>query len=121
MIAVKIPADGTKPAVVVDDELTLEYLQAAVGGFIEAVNVSDVVNLYPVELSAIEFTVFGNEEGKLIGLPQNDRATGLCVFALAVGDVIAGDVIVIGPPGPEGEETPCPQGIIEILAKCGWL
>ena len=121
MHAVKIPADGTKPATIVDEELDLRYLQEAVGGMIEAVNIERV--LTDTGTKTVDATVFVNEEGKLIGLPVNPRATDLCALKIGgwIHDVINGDVIVVGPPGPEGEETPCPKKVIAIIREWGWF
>lgn len=64
-----------------------------------------------------------NEEGKINGLPVNPRATDFC--ALAIGgwfrDIIVGDVVVVGPPGPEGEETPVPDEAVAVVREWGWL
>lgn len=54
---------------------TLEALQQAVGGYIEAVELEDGVCL------------ICNEEGKLLGLPSNQRVGG---------DVIAGTFLIVG-------------------------
>jgi hypothetical protein len=35
--------------------------------------------------------------------------------------VICGDAIFVGPLGPEGEETPCPDEIVSIVGEWGWL
>jgi hypothetical protein len=121
MKAVIVPADSQSPAQVVDAQLTLDYLQGVVGGLIEAVHLDQV--LTDSGRRDVDATVFLNEEGKLIGLPVNPRATDLCALAIGgwVLDVICGDVIVVGPPGPEGEETPCPDEIVSIVAEWGWL
>ena len=121
MKAVVIPADSACPARVVDEKLTLAYLQGVVGGLIEAVNISRV--LTDSGMATVLATVFVHEEGKLIGLPVNPRATDLCAVTIGgwVRDVIVGDVIVVGPPGPHGEETPCPDGIVAIVDEWGWL
>lgn len=121
MKAVIVPADSARPAQVVDAQLTLDYLQGVVGGLIEAVNLYQV--LTDSGRRHVDATVFVNEEGKLIGLPVNPRATDLCALAIGgwVRDVICGDAIVVGPPGPEGEETPCPDEIVSIVGEWGWL
>jgi hypothetical protein len=61
-------------------KLTLEQLQAAVGGLIE------VVRTHNMNLTGL--VVFCNEEGLLLGLPPNVNAS------LFVGSPLVGDVIV---------------------------
>jgi len=69
---------GTKE----DGSLSLDQMQKAVGGFIE------IVQCHEVEGDSI---LVINEEGKLEGLPVNQRATNLAdIFE---GDVIVGDAI----------------------------
>ena len=79
MKAVIIPADSRTPVRLVDAELTLDYLQGAVGGLIEAVNIEEV--LTDEGRKDVDATVFVNEEGKLLGLPVNSRATDLCALS----------------------------------------
>jgi len=64
---------------------TLEELQNIVGGYIEIVHLMDVDNTIIVL----------NEEGKLMGLKYNPKATELCQkhHVLMDGDFIVGDVI----------------------------
>lgn len=121
MKAVVIPADSNQPARVVHEKLTLEYLQAVVHGLIEAVNISQV--LTDSGRKHVACTMFVNETGKLIGLPVNPRATDLAALAIGgwIRDIIVGDCIIVGPPGPQGEETPCPDKVIAIVDKWGWL
>lgn len=121
MKAVIIPADGSQVARIVDEKLDLKYMQGVVGGYIEAVDV-DVI-LTDTGKKQTNATVFVNEEGKLIRLPVNPRATDLCAIAIGgwVRDVIAGDVIVVGQPDAEGETTPVPANIIKAVEDWGWL
>lgn len=98
----------------------LRYLQKAVGGWIEAVSIEDV--LTDSGRVHVPATVWVNEEGKLDGLPVNPRATDLC--ALTIGgwfaDVICGDAVVLGPPDARGDETTCPDLIVRIIEEWGW-
>jgi Domain of unknown function (DUF3846) len=118
--ALIIPASGEK-AWVVDERIDLDYLQNVVGGWIEAVDVEQV--LTDSGRRSVNATVFVNEEGKLNGLPVNHRATDLC--ALAIGgwfhDVIVGDVVVAGQPDDEGETNAVPDALIQIVSEWGWL
>lgn len=62
-------------------DFSLEELQAVVGGYIEIADMGD------------EFMVL-NEEGKLLNLPLNERATALYKKKVYAGDYIVGDVLV---------------------------
>jgi hypothetical protein len=121
MKAIVIPADGNCPARVVDEKLTLDFLQGAVGGLIEAVCICQV--LTDSGMQSVDCTCLVNEDGKLDGLPVNARATDLAAVAIGgwVRDVIVGDVIVVGPPDSDGEETACPDQVIDIVRVWGWL
>ena len=63
-------------------DFSLEELQAVVGGYIEI-----------AEMKGGEFMVI-NEEGKLEGLPFNEKATELYQKKVYQGDFIVGDVLV---------------------------
>lgn len=65
-------------------KFTLEELQAYVGGYIELVCYTHDNHLLIV-----------NEEGKLLNLPYNDRATQLFRMNRLTRDVIVGDVVLI--------------------------
>lgn len=78
-----------------DSNSGLAVYQRIVGGFIEL-----VPNPHGV-------TVYCNEEGKVMEppLPLNWRATALFGDWLQPWDVIAGNVVVVGPPDEEGYDT----------------
>lgn len=69
----------------------LKELQEAVGGWIQAVDLSDTL------------TMWLNEEGKLNGLPLNTQATDLWEEVYGKTDFIVGNVIFTGGTGDEGE------------------
>lgn len=121
MKAVIIPADSNLPARIVEAKMNLDYYQGVVGGLIEGVSIERV--LTDTGMKSVEATVYVNEEGKLIGLPVNPRATDLCAVTIGgwIRDVIMGDVIVVGPPDDEGETLPVPENVIEIIREWGWL
>lgn len=89
---VVIPAEG-EPYSLLLPENPLPIYQKIVGGWIELVPNPQGV------------TVYCNEEGKIHGLPPNHRATALFGEWLHSWDVIAGSVIVVGPPDEEGYDT----------------
>lgn len=62
-------------------KVLLEELQAAVGGFIEMINVYNKVMIV-------------NEEGKLEGLPINKKATEFFQMCYRTNDVIVGNAIL---------------------------
>lgn len=91
---VKIPVQGAPSLLTVEDgQSTLDVLQEAVGGYIEAVGVND------------GYTIYLNEEGKLDGLPLNEQATRLTRGILSPFDLVAGDVVLAGPLDDEGYDT----------------
>jgi hypothetical protein len=120
LVTVVIPADSTLPARVEDVAVDLAWLQGQVGGYIEAVMVQRI--LTDEGMRTTNCTVFVNEEGKLTGLPVNARATDLCAVTIGgwFNDVIAGDVVVVGPPDNRGDETSCPQEVVDIVTEWGW-
>ena len=117
--AIVIPVDGPLRVEMIAGD-RLHHLQGVVGGLIEAVNLSEV--LTDTGRRRVACTVFVNEEGKLLGLPVNPRATDLC--AIKIGgwflDVIVGDVVVVGWPDDQGGETSCPPEVERIITEWGW-
>lgn len=86
-----IPADLNTP-VRVDNLGGLEDYQRTVGGDIETIAyLEDVVPYF-------------NEEGKLLGLEKNARATAILAFNMFPDDYIAGDCIFAGFDGDTGED-----------------
>lgn len=85
-----IKADGTLVKEAKTEAVGLEELQAAVGGYIEAVSGFDTY----LNQNAVAFC---NEEGKLKGLAINEQATRFWAYANGghVGDVLVGDVVVL--------------------------
>lgn len=118
--AIVVPADGS-PARIETKEWTLDELQAGVGGYIEAVDIAQV--LTDAGLKTVNATMFVNEEGKLIGLPVNPRATDFAARTIGgwFSDVILGDVVIIGQPDDEGETQSVPQAAINVVKNFGWL
>ena len=95
-----IPADPAKEVTfhdISDGDRYLGELRELVGGDIESV---------PLERYAM--TMYVNENGKLEGLPRNNRATVLANWAAAIraDDIIGGDVVLTGPLDASGADTP---------------
>lgn len=87
-------------------DISLEAMQALVGGYVEAVDVT---------VAGHECTIWLNEEGKLRGMPPNALATQLAGTRLLIGDYIAGDVIVTGGVGSEGQTLPVHDEAAAVL------
>ena len=92
--AILVPAVGEAHEVQIPErgEGELDALQRLVGGWIEVV---------PTDA----LTVYCNEEGKIIPLPPNYRATNAFGSELQPGDILAGDVVVLGELDDEGDTT----------------
>lgn len=99
--AMVVKADSNVLTVVEDFDHSLENMQKAVGGYIEAVRVTD------------DIVMWLNEEGKLNDLAPNFNLNG--VGGLAI-DVVVGDVIITGSNG-EGETTSLTAENVEELKK----
>lgn len=88
----------------VDADMTLDYLSAVVGGYIEYVFVTKGVHAYV------------NEEGKLYGLEPNYAATRLAGYEGV--DVLVGPVIFLGDK-PDGEEGDLPPEWLDLGQRMG--
>lgn len=102
-----VPADGN--AMVEErDYRTLEDYQAAVGGWIETV---DLPSFGPV-------TLYVNESGIAENLAPNLRATFLWWYHaphIRGQDAIVGNVAIVGYPDVIGDSTDVPDDVIELL------
>lgn len=85
-------------------EVTLQWLQDMVGGYIEAVDVDPDGTV-----------MYCNEEGKLINLPVNVIATELFRASHGFYDVIMGNVVLIGSDGSTGENADLTPHGFELL------
>lgn len=72
--------DGTTQSLP-DGELSLEFMQSVVGGYVKIAHIGN------------NMLLVCNEEGKLIGLPLNVAATTFCL-AHGFNDTIVGNVII---------------------------
>lgn len=76
------------------EEITLEYLQEKVGGWVQAVPMIG-------ELSGL--TLWVNEEGKFSDLPLNELATAVWELSYGETDFIVGNAILTAGEGYDGE------------------
>lgn len=100
-----VPADNSKSLEVRDLE-KLEDYQVAVDGWIEAVDVP-----------AFGVTIYVNEEGLIRRLPFNPRASFLWWYHVpgAHHAMLVGDVIIVGTPDENGDNTDAPEEIVDLL------
>ena len=91
--ALIVTTDGELKATSLPDDEFAQYnlMRATVGGLIEAV---------PLDDSTVMWV---NEEGKLHGLPANEKATSLAAGRIFPGDYIAGQAIITGHMNDTGE------------------
>jgi hypothetical protein len=92
--AIKLTTEGQASLIdLTADNNELLTLQMAVGGLIEAKTLEG------------DYTLFMNEEGKLMQLPINERATEIWLANFPnFPDVIVGDVVIAGGTDEEGEQ-----------------
>ena len=106
--ALRINTDFTTEILDLEDD-SLEKLQGAVGGWVQAVDLRD------------DLTLWCNEEGKLIGLTPNVIGTHLYEKNFAVKDTIMGDIVFTGGTDDEGDNLALPTAWLvqlqELAAK----
>jgi hypothetical protein len=108
--SIVIPVDEDQP--LVQDQLptaSLESRQRLVGGLIQGIDLTDPAA-----------RLYCNEEGKVLELPLNRRAT-LLLWAhnpdFRYRDVIVGDAFLVGPIGRRSTDTSVPDEYVERLFK----
>lgn len=110
--AMLVPVDGPLQEI---ESLAggLEQLQRYVGGCIEAVPLPAFIG----EAVADAATSYVNEEGKLVGLPFNSRATDFMVPGAGImfGDYMAGDWLVCGFDPATGDHVELPGKVVDRL------
>lgn len=122
MKAVLIPADSRAKARVVDEEMTLEYWQKVVGGYVEQIYLERVLTDHG--LKPVDCAVLVNEDGRAVFDTPNNRATDLCAMKLggaALGGIVWGDVLVVGPPDSNGDCLPLSDDVVSIVDNWDWL
>lgn len=100
-----VPVDQSEP-LEQREFATLEDYQAAVGGWIEAVDVP-----------SLGITIYVNEEGLLRHLPFNPRASFLWWYHVpgAHQAMLVGNAIIVGAPDEDGDSTDVPQEVVDLL------
>jgi len=100
-----IPADDSE-ALEIRELEKLEDYQAAVDGWIEAVDVP-----------SLGVTIYVNEVGLLRRLPFNPRASFLWWYHVpsAHQAMLVGDVVIVGPPGDNGDGADVPDEVVDLL------
>jgi hypothetical protein len=87
------------------DETSLETLQKAVGGWVQALDFSS-------------YTMWVNEEGKLIeGTQPNFTATAMFINEFQVQDSIMGDVVFTGGTDQNGETLPLDSEVLTLIEQ----
>jgi hypothetical protein len=108
--ALRIPTDADEPITELEVQ-TLEEYQAAVGGWIE-----------PVDIPDLGVTVYVHEEGLVLGLPFNSRATFLWWYYVPEARqkaMLVGPALVVGLPARNGDSTDIPRDTVELLSRPG--
>lgn len=103
-----IPANSDLPLKLINikEGDTLEALQNGVGGYIERIPT-------PTD----EINIWGNEEGKILNLPVNSRATLFWnqIYNNPLSDVLVGNVVITGGPDRNGDTTGVPESVIKAM------
>ncbi len=106
--ALRIPTEADEPITELQVE-KLEDYQAAVGGWIE-----------PVDLPDLGVTIYVHEEGQVRGLPFNSRAAFLWWYFVPEARekaMLVGPALVVGMPDRNGDSTDIPPHVVEMIGK----
>lgn len=106
---ITIKADGTME--IVEENLTLEFMQGAVGGWVQAVELIREAD----EIQDTTVSLWLNEEGKFSGLERNNVATYLWARSYGLTDVIMGDVVLTGGTDEDGDTLGLTEGQVSDL------
>ena len=106
-LGVVIKADGTLERLdLSESEQELKSLQNAVGGYVQVIELED------------DFTMWANEEGKLLNLPVNEIATVIWEVRFGLDtDIICGDVVFTGGMDEDGETLTISEANLQRLAE----
>lgn len=89
-----------------DSSEEYNFLNASVGGWIEAVSLTN-------DLEGI--TLWVNEEGKMTGLPYNEKATAVWENSYGFTDVIVGNAVFTGGSDDEGETLSLTENQVKAI------
>ena len=93
------------------DRESYNYLNTAVAGWIQSVDLDETLT---------GFTLWVNEEGKLDGLPYNQKATHLWELSYGFTDVIVGNAVLTGGTDEHGDTLGLTDDqvtkVLEVLA-----
>ena len=104
--ALRIPTEPDDPITELE-VFQLEDYQAAVGGWIE-----------PVDIPELGVTMYVHEEGLVLGLPFNSRAAFLWWYFVPEARqkaMLVGPALVVGQPDRNGDSTDIPARVAEML------
>jgi hypothetical protein len=106
-LGVVIKAEGTLERLdLSESEQELKSLQNAVGGYVQVIELED------------DFTMWVNEEGKLLNLPVNEIATVIWEVRFGLDtDIICGDVVFTGGMDEDGETLTISEANVQRLAE----
>jgi hypothetical protein len=103
--AVIIRTNGTTETIDISTD-TLDKLQGAVGGWVQAIDLSDTI------------TMWLNEEGKVEGLPHNETAQWYWDMAFGPDtDYIVGDIVFTGGVDAQGDTLGLDDKTVETLSN----
>lgn len=108
--ALRIPADQDEPITALEVH-QLEDYQAAVGGWIE-----------PVDIPELGITIYVHEEGLVLGLPLNPRATFLWWYFVPEARqkaMLVGPALIVGLPDRSGDSMSIPNDVARLLTEPG--
>jgi len=106
MKVIVIEPNGYTVPKFVEIDGSLDSFQALVGGYIEQIS-TNLANCY----------AYANEEGKLQGLAHNALASH--ISPLMPSDFIAGNMVLVGPPDENGDETDVDKSVMnDLIAIC---
>lgn len=109
---IRIPVDLDEPLERREIEMgDIKDYQLIVGGMFDV-----------IDFEQPPASVFFNDEGKIIGLPMNRRATTLlwaCSIDWIAHDYLMGDVLLLGQPDDEGDTQSVPDELLSILLNPG--
>lgn len=105
---IRIPVDLDEPLERREIEMgDIKEYQLIVGGMFDV-----------IDFEHQPASVFFNDEGKIIGLPMNERAT-LLLWVHAPRfkghDFVAGDALLLGVPDDEGDTQSVPESYLKLL------